>query len=117
MAKKPNKVYDQIERKSRISVSDLPEVTIDIMNIECKVVIDEEPAIYKFLQKQNIQNISKSMIGVVILKIPRKMVIISRFRNIIWSMQEVSAMESGSEKLSFALKAGRNIAFFVDKWR
>lgn len=74
MAKKPNKVLDQIERKPRISVCEYPEVSIDIMALECKVVIDEEPSIYKFLQQQNIQNISKSMIGVVILKIPKKMV-------------------------------------------
>lgn len=76
-------------------MSQLPEVSIDILNVECKVVIDEEPAIYKFLQKQNIQNISKSMIGVVLLKMPKKMVDVLRLRNIIWFMLELSATAYG----------------------
>lgn len=62
------------------------------MGLESKIVIDEEPSIYKFLQKQNIQNLSKSMIGVVLLRIPKKMVHVNSLRNTIWSILEESAM-------------------------
>lgn len=92
MAKKPIKGQESAVRKPRITVCGLPEVSIDIMGLESKIVIDEEPSIYKFLQKQNIQNLSKSMIGVVLLRIPKKMVHVNSLRNTIWSILEESAM-------------------------
>lgn len=45
---------------------------MDVLGLESKVIIDEEPFIYKYMQKQNIQNLSKSLIGMVILKHAKK---------------------------------------------
>jgi hypothetical protein len=58
------------------------------MDLESKVIIDEEPSIYKFLQKQNIQNLSKTLTGMILLKMPKRMVPFVSLRNTTWCMQE-----------------------------
>jgi hypothetical protein len=62
------------EHKYRISVNGYPEMDFDINSFESKVIIEEEPTFYKFLQKQGVQNLVKSVVGIVLLKIPKKTV-------------------------------------------
>lgn len=62
------------EQKYRISVNGYPEMDFEINDFESKVIIEEEPTFYKFLQKQGVQNIVKSVVGIVLLKVPKDMV-------------------------------------------
>lgn len=73
-------------------------MSFDIMGFESKVVIEEEPTFFKFLQKQGVQNLVKSVIGTVLLKMPKKMVDFSIFRNTIYSLWEGSATQSDFQR-------------------
>jgi hypothetical protein len=74
IAKKSKNAPTLGEQRYKISVNGYPEMDFDINGFESKVIIEEEPSFYKFLQKQGVQSLVKSVVGIVLLKIPKKMV-------------------------------------------